>query len=323
MVAVLAAIAAFRRRPLMTILFRSVGLGLILALSVAQSLRAADSLSAADRSFLERQRTLQASAMLDGDPDALVQPYAADVRLMPEYHTTVFGRTEARAYHAAFFGRFAIRDYAREPLRFFEIGVKLVEVGRFRMRLAAGNATTEVRGKYIDIWDRSGISPLIVTHGWNFDSYPEIADKLRFPSIPGRITAFEPRVPVNDALSFELAALNKLQESAIVQHDGRLWAQFFAPDATLLPNHNPARQGKEEVDAYLEEHSKQFPVFEKLDIRNDKIDAAGRYVLDYASHIAIWRNGDSSGANTGKNVRIWRREPEGTLRLICQIGMYD
>jgi hypothetical protein len=66
-----------------------------------------------------------------------------------------------------------------------------------------------------------------------------------------------------------------------------------------------------------------LPVFEKLDMRNDRIEVTGRYVIECASHVANWRNGESSGVNTGKNIRIWRREPDGALRIFLAIGMYD
>ncbi len=35
------------------------------------------------------------------------------------------------------------------------------------------------------------------------------------------------------------------------------------------------------------------------------------------------RDGDWSGVFTGKDIRIWRREPDGTLRIFRNIAMYD
>ncbi len=70
-------------------------------------------------------------------------------------------------------------------------------------------------------------------------------------------------------------------------------------------------------------HVKELPVFEELDIRNDRIDNLGTFVIEYASHIASWKNGDSSGVGLGKNIRIWRREADHSLKLFRAIGMYD
>lgn len=66
-----------------------------------------------------------------------------------------------------------------------------------------------------------------------------------------------------------------------------------------------------------------MPIFEKLDIRNDRIDDLGKYVIEYASHIAVIRNGDYSGVGTGKDIRIWRREAGGSLKIFRHMAMYD
>jgi hypothetical protein len=39
--------------------------------------------------------------------------------------------------------------------------------------------------------------------------------------------------------------------------------------------------------------------------------------------VANWRNGESSGVGTGKNLRIWRREPNHSLKVVLSIGSYD
>jgi ketosteroid isomerase-like protein len=130
-------------------------------------------------------------------------------------------------------------------------------------------------------------------------------------------------LPVKGGVSFDLAGLNVLLGVAIAQHDAAVWEQFFADDAVLLPNYAPICRGRREIDEYIVPHTAQLPVFEHLDIRNDRIDDLGGYVIEYASHVANWRSGDSSGVSSGKNLRIWRREQGGGLRLFWQIGNYD
>ena len=146
---------------------------------------------------------------------------------------------------------------------------------------------------------------------------------LRFTELPSVQIALQGRVPVKDNISFELAALGLLLEKAVSQHDARLWSQFYTDDAMMIHSFAPLDNGKKAVDSFIESHVKTLPVFEKLDIRNDRIDVSGDYVVEYASHVANWRNGDSSGVSTGKNIRIWRREPDGSLKIFRQIGMYD
>ncbi len=275
--------------------------------------------------WLAAYRSEVTRAVLGEKADQLASRYSSNVRLMPPYHGTVVGRDYARAYHAALFERFDVRKYHRDEVKTWDLGSRLVEVGRFTMTLAArGGSSHEISGGYMDIWEQVAGKPVgLLTHVWNTDRYPDIANDLRFNAVPGIRTALEAHVPVKDNLSFELAALNKLHEVAITQHDPKVWSQFFADDAVLLANHDAIAQGRAAIDAYIAKHAPALPVFEKLDIRNDAIDPAGRFVIEYASHVANWRDGDSSGVNTGKNIRLWRRGPDGSLKMICGIGTYD
>jgi ketosteroid isomerase-like protein len=261
---------------------------------------------------------------LNEDSAAGILPFYSDqVRVMPEYHGTVFGAANAKAYFTAFFERFTVQGYERERLRVFDLGTRVMDVGRFKMKLASGASTHELAGKYAEVWRNTNGQLSLLAQTWNFDNYPGNADEFRFASVPGVRIAFEPHVAVKDPLSFELAALNKLQEAAIKEKDANLWSQFYTDDALLLVNHGREQDGRRAIDEYLQEHVSGMPIYEKLDIRHDEIDPCGSYVIDYASHLAIWRREDASGVNTGKNIRLWRREPQGGLKMITQIGTYD
>jgi hypothetical protein len=146
---------------------------------------------------------------------------------------------------------------------------------------------------------------------------------LKFGEVPGIHAALLPNVHVNNNLSFELNALNRLLDETVTQHDGNIWSQYYADDAMLIPGYHLPRRGRKEIDEYIQMHVKELPVFEELDIRNDRIDNLGAFVVEYASHIASWRNGNSSGVGLGKNIRIWRREPDHSLKVFRSMGMYD
>lgn len=277
------------------------------------------------QAMVDRFRTDYTAGLLAGAPEAVVAHYAEDVRLMPEYHKTVLGRTDVVTYYRAFLNRFQVRRYEREPMEVMNLGERLVEFGRFKLNVTRkeNGQERELAGKYMDLWGKVAGRWEIVTATWNYSAWPASTDELRFPEVPGVRIAMQPHVPVKGGVSFELAALNRLSERAIVEKDHEVWSQFFADDTILLPNHAPAVEGREAINAYLAEHVKHMPVFEKLDIRNDRIDDLGRFVIEYASHVAIWRNSSSSGVNTGKNIGIWRREPSGALKKVRQIGSYD
>lgn len=311
-----------------SIRWRPVVAGLILN-GVILSSYAAEMRSSAttdeQKEMIERRHENLARGLLSGDASGCVGESAEDVRLMPEYHGTIFGRAGAERYFGALFDRFRVERHERRSMGIWNLGERLVEYGRFAQKLSRKDdgRERELEGKYLEIWARVDGGWRLMAAMWNYSTWPEFADELRFSEVPGVRMAMEAHVPVNGGLSFELAALNRLQERAIVEKDHRVWSQFYADDAVLLPNHDPVQEGRGKIDAYLESHVGHMPVFEKLDIRNDRIDDLGTWVIDYASHVAIWRDGDASGVSTGKNIRIWRREPRGGLKMICQAGTYD
>jgi hypothetical protein len=206
-----------------------------------------------------------------------------------------------------------------------------MEIGRFTMTLAekapAAKGAAEAQtlaGKYMDLWEKTSTGKLVLhTAGWNYDQFPKDQDQFRFADVPSVHIALRARAPVSAGISFELAALVKLEESVIVQHDGKTWSLFYADDGILLPNHRAPVSGRKALDEYAVEHAKALPVFEKLDLRTDKIDDLGRYVIEYSSAVVNWRVGESSGVNLGKNIRVWRRAENGALQIWRAIAMYD
>lgn len=164
---------------------------------------------------------------------------------------------------------------------------------------------------------------MLITSAWNYDHAVDFSDLLRFPEVPAVHVAFQPRAAVTSQAGIDVAALGLLIERTVSLHDPRLFSLLYAEDAVLLHNYQPVLVGREAIVAFNAEHFKKLPVFEKLDIRNDRVDDLGGYVVEYGSHVASWRNGDWSGVSPGKNIRIWRRQADGALRIFRSIGMYD
>lgn len=282
--------------------------------------------SAAHRAMLERFGRDHRQAFLRGNV-ALLAPYWADgVRVMPEYHPTLMNKADAASYYRALFEHFTVTACDRTPLGAMDLGPKVVEIGRFSLTLGVrGQAEAhDATGKYLEIWDKTAGGGLaLATVAWNFDRYPPFAQELRFTGLAGVRQAMQAHLPIDDPLTLDLAALLKIHELAVVEGNHRVWTMLYADDAVLLPNHHAAIEGREAIAGYLAAHEKELPVFEKLDLRHDRIDDLGRFAIEYGSHVANWRQGDSSGVNTGKAIRVWRRESHGGLRVLWSIAMYD
>jgi ketosteroid isomerase-like protein len=274
---------------------------------------------------LAQFRADYAQSLQRKEPQLLAAYYAEDVRLMPEFQFTVMGKSNALAYQQAFTDRFDVQQTDRLPLETLDLGTRLAELGTFTTTLTAKRTGRQytLRGKYQHLWEKQDGKPVLVTEAWNYSHPVEIADQLKFTDVPAVQVAYQAHLPVNSNIRFELAALNRLMEDAFTQHDARIAAQFFTDDGAFIYSANPIYRGRKELDAFFEGHMREVPMFEQLDCRTDRIDDQGAYVIEYASHIAHWRNGESSGINTGKNLRIWRREKDGSLKMFRQMAMYD
>lgn len=277
-------------------------------------------------SYLGEFRKNYTAALKTNDPAGATRLFADSIRLMPEYQPTIWTKQHALKYYQGLLSRVRIKQYEMEPLDVMDLGRMVVELGTFTsiVQLRSKNSADTVRGKYAHIWtrDTKGVL-LLATQAWNYSQQLSIADSLIIGNIPSVNMAYQAHIPVRDPLSFELAAYNSFQEKVIMEHDAIRWKQFYTDDFMFLYSNNPVYSGRAQIDAFLDDHVKQLPVFEKLDIRTDRIEDLDGYVIEYATHIAIVRNGDWSGVVTGKNIYIWRRDSNGILRICRGIAMYD
>lgn len=276
--------------------------------------------------YLEQFRLDYIKSIVESNVSKLEIYYGENVRLMPEFQKTIIGKNNALDYHTAFSERFNVHKYTRNQVEVVDLGSKLLELGMFtiEMDLKSTGKEYSLKGKYFNVWEKTANGKLaLITEAWNYNHHTEITEQLRFEKVPALQIAYQAHLPVNSNISFELAALNGLMERAFTQHDAKLMAQFYSDDAMFIYSYNPVYKGRKELDTFFEAHMKEMPIFEKLDNRTDQIDLLGEYVIEYGSHIANWRHGDSSGISTGKSLRIWRRAEDGSLKIFRQMAMYD
>jgi ketosteroid isomerase-like protein len=255
----------------------------------------------------------------------LLSYFADDLRLMPEFQKTIIGKNNALFYDSAFANRFEVKDYQRTQSEIIDLGTRVIEIGSFieKLILKGTKQQESITGKYMDVWSRDSGKLLLITQAWNYNHSLPWEGQLKFDNISSVDVALQGHVPINNNVSFELAAFNRLMEDIVSEHDDKLWLQFYSDDGIFMYSRNPPTAGKKALKEFLEKHVKDLVIFEKLDIRNDRIDDLGNYVIEYASHIAIIRDGDFSGVFTGKDLAIWRREPNGSLKIFRHIAMYD
>jgi len=276
--------------------------------------------------YLKQYRAEYVNSILKAQPERLSGYWADGIRLMTELQRTMIDRKPVMAYYTAFLNRFTVKAYTRNELEILDLGRQVVEYGQFAMGIVLKTTGKQytLKGKYQTIWQKLGNDSLVViTEGWNYDHGLDVGNLLRFAEVPVVDVALQAHLPIDSPVRFELAALNRLMEITITEHDAGLWAQFYSDEGFLFAQYHSFYKGRQAIDAYIAMHIKELPIFEKLDVRNDRVDDLGQFVVEYDSHIANWRNGESSGIGLGKDLRIWRREKNGSLKIFRHMSMYD
>lgn len=254
----------------------------------------------------------------------VAQYFADDIRLMPEANPTILGKTHATHFFDQLFSTFQILDYKRTLVDTLDISNHKVVLGNYFLAIRnAEGKRYNIHGKYLNLWRNEKNAFELITDVWNFDQWFDHDGQLSFKKVPSTITALEAHLPVDTPLRFDLAAYHALSDLTIPLRDAPVIAQFYAQDALVLANFKPLIKGSEAINTYWKAHIKELAGFEKLQSRTDKILDFDDYVIEYASHIANWRNGINSGVNTGKHFRIWKRMPHGGLRVYVLISAYD
>lgn len=274
--------------------------------------------------FLNNFKEKYIQMYLEEDFSSINQFYSDSIRIMPEFQKTIISKENSNKYYKAFFDRFEIVDYDRKIYEILNLGSRIMELGTFNMTFSDSTETYELKGKYINIWKIGSNNKLeLFTESWNYDHDVNFVEKLKFEQVPSIRMALEPHVEIKDNISFELAGINALMEQTISEKDGKLWSMFYEDNGISFHSFSPMVVGRKQTDSYFIEHAKDMPVFEKLDIRTDRIDELEGYVIEYATAIANWRMNQYSGVSTSKNIRLWKRQPNGSLKLFRLIAMYD
>ncbi|MEL6926694.1 MAG: hypothetical protein AAFO94_21820 [Bacteroidota bacterium] len=59
------------------------------------------------------------------------------------------------------------------------------------------------------------------------------------------------------------------------------------------------------------------------DIGNYFLEELDDYIIELGNHKVEWSRGADQGNSIGKNIRIWKKHPDGQLKIFRQTAMYD
>jgi ketosteroid isomerase-like protein len=271
------------------------------------------------RRDVTRRSALMAAARERGDVTARLTHYAPDSISMVDHQRRLYGPAQARLYYAMLADRQKIARFAQEPLELLPIEADVLERGNFEIHFVEGQPR---KGRYLHLWRRQADgSYRLKAEVWGYATATEDPAVYRLgQTLPGGRAA-----PAGDpALGAELDRLHAIEARAVQTHDpARI--DTFVSDAVFVPYAQEAKVGIGEIRPFLTEYIARGSgaTFDSVRTWNEGYETRGGYVIEYPNFEVAWRAGADSGVVTGGGLRIWRREPDCSLRTWRQMGTHD
>ena len=113
-------------------------------------------------------------------------------------------------------------------------------------------------------------------------------------------------------------------EKGVRNRDGNLRSEFFAPDGRFYPYADTAIVGLARIKSHLLEYNSRGNVsIDSIMCYTFDFSYFENYVLEYDMFKVKWSVPNFSGRTEGKGIRIWKRLPDGSLRLFREIGTHN
>jgi ketosteroid isomerase-like protein len=281
--------------------------------------------SRAQSSYAQQVRVINkqiAAAYLHHDTTALLRIYANDAVSMPEYHLTLFGKKAIAQYLQGWMDSARVDSYSRQTYDITKAGGYLVETGTFSNKFSLQKKAVDYEGKYLNIWK--------IKHDGSLQLISEITgatkniERSDLPlstlQIPDTSILTKPAV---NATTLAIQSLDDQVAALVVQRRGKDFAKYYTDNAIYMPYFMPMQIGKTAIDAYYREHEDPNTGIDAVHIGSTRIIDTGNYVLVDAYYKVDWRGGSAHGTVTGKNISVWKRDPDGLLLLFRQMAVHD
>jgi ketosteroid isomerase-like protein len=275
---------------------------------------------------IEKINSEVSKALVDKKFQSIMGYYNNDAISMPEYQASLITKEKIETYYNLLTKRFNINAYKKEIIEIIDLDSRIIEIGNFTTTysLIEKDTSLNLNGSYLNVWERTKNGKLkVLVESWNYRHDVKNRELFTFSEL-GKSSWNDSYLKIDTtSIAFELAGLNELMTKTVSSHNPQLWTQFFTTDAKYIYSHTPVQEGINAINQHLIEHCKYLPKFDKLLIGNNRIEILNGYIIEYASHYVDWSFGETKGISTGKDIRIWKRMPDCSLKIYRQIAMYD
>ncbi len=299
---------------------------LVLGCVCAMSLHAQTSEpSGALQSRLQQLSDRLSTAEKNDDIKGVLAFYEEDAISMPDYQPMLRGTNEIGPYYTEIFRRQKVSFLQRQTKEVIPLGKTIIEIGTFKKKLSptADDTSSLLQGKYCHIWHVQADSSLKIKREISGFFHP-VARPEAF--VVGLSThAGEAVIYDEDEIPVELRAYNALMEKYVKNGEGALRSQFFCDDGQFMPFAHPTVSGIQALKPYLvayDTHGEGFR-FDSISVYTYDFEYFQDHVLEYPKFKVKWSTPTASGKAEGKNVRIWKRQKDGSLKLYVEISTHD
>jgi ketosteroid isomerase-like protein len=264
------------------------------------------------------------AAILSNDVDARVRLYRPDARSMPEYQPALYTTAQIAAYHRAMRERLTMTRFDPVTSELFDFGDAVLEFGTFTAGWTAGANAEERRGKYANLWavEPDGSLRLKADVWGYFENLPN--EEVFFVPMAEAAPPLLP-APADPELVETVSRLDQADARAVRTRDLEAKLAFLADDAIIMPFADTPKRGMAEIRPYLAAYTAagEGIVFDDVRVWNAGVEQFGDYVVIFSKFHVDWRFPGNKGITKGGGLHLLKREPDGSLKRIRQIGTHD
>jgi ketosteroid isomerase-like protein len=278
------------------------------------------------RTQLEGVAAQLKSVWVEKDLQRLMTHYTSNAMSMPEYQPTLEGAEAIKLYYAEMFKRYPIFTFDKQQQEVIVMDHHVAEFGTFTLTYGSkNNADGKVEtGKYFNIWVMLPDNSLKI-EAESFGYFRNVTNPSDL--IIKAASAIKSEKQQTDqsakSIGFQLEALNTLMEKAVTNRDASLRADYFTTDAVFMPFADSSKVGLKNISEHLIAYNVGNVTIDSISIYNTGFVMDELYVIEYPRFYVQWRLPEMKGTSQGKGIRIWRREPDCSLKIFREIGLHD
>ncbi len=240
-----------------------------------------------------------------------------EAALLPEYHKSLWGKSNISAYYGQFFDSTQTLKFNKESFEILKLDGYYVELGTFQHTYKTPlGKDFGYNGKYLTYWKFSEKNtPKILAHIWGASKYFE-AENLNFVTVA---TKCKEKLTPKSKWENDIEKMRQFAYDAVFAGDARTQLTTYADDATYMTYYDPPFIGKEQISGYFHSHYNPDVPMDSLMTKSVKIIEMGEHALKFGEYRVEWTWEGQPSYIEGKGLTLFRRGLDGSVKIFRQM----